>query len=55
MMLSVEAILKKRHNEKAANCVRKKCGGVESIEIAPKTNMLFCKVHGWKEMIAGNH
>ena len=55
MSLSVEKILENRHNDKAAGCVRKKCGGGETVEVAPKMNMVFCKVHGWKEMISGNH
>ena len=53
MSLTVEAILKKRNNEKAAQCVRKNCDGLVSTEVGFHTTMYFCKQHGWKEMIAG--
>ena len=55
MSLSVEEIFKKRNNEVAASCVRKKCVGVESVEVGYHTSMYFCKKHGWKEMVAGKH
>ena len=55
MSLTVEAILKKRNNEKAAQCVRKNCDGLVSTEVGCHTTMYFCKQHGWKEMIAGKH
>ena len=52
MSLSVEEIFKTRHNDRAAKCVKTGCGGVETYNIGYHTNMWFCKVHGWKEMVA---
>ena len=53
MSLSVKEILEKRHNDEAVRCVKTNCSGVTSYDIGYHTKMLFCKLHGWKEMIAG--
>lgn len=52
MSLSVEEILKNRHNDRAVKCVKGSCSGVENYNIGYHTNMLFCKIHKWKEVIA---
>lgn len=52
MSSSVEEVLRKRQNNKAAECVKSNCEGVNHYEIGFNTEMWFCKKHGWKENIA---